>query len=46
MKKICVGIIGFGNMGSVIAQRLAAQKDEYEVFAFDKEKSKLVNLGE
>jgi len=42
LKKI--GIIGFGNMGSVIARRLAAQKDEYEVFVFDKEKSKLANL--
>ncbi|MFA5725884.1 MAG: pyrroline-5-carboxylate reductase [Candidatus Omnitrophota bacterium] len=43
LKKI--GIIGFGNMGSVIAQRLSAQKDEYEVFVFDKEKSKLANLA-
>jgi len=40
-----IGIIGFGTMGSVIAQRLAAQQDEYEVFVFDKEKSKLTNLG-
>ncbi|MDD5505731.1 MAG: pyrroline-5-carboxylate reductase [Candidatus Omnitrophica bacterium] len=43
LKKI--GIIGFGNMGSVIARRLSAQKDEYEVFVFDKEKSKLANLS-
>jgi pyrroline-5-carboxylate reductase len=43
LKKI--GIIGFGNMGSVISQKLAEQKDEYEVFVFDKETSKLANLG-
>ncbi|MDD2679554.1 MAG: pyrroline-5-carboxylate reductase [Candidatus Omnitrophica bacterium] len=43
LKKI--GIIGYGFMGSVIARRLAEQKDEYEVFVFDKEKSKLFGLG-
>ena len=43
LKKI--GIIGFGNMGSAIARKLSAQKDEYEVFVFDKEKDKLADLG-
>lgn len=37
-----VGIIGFGNMGSVIARRLAAQADEYEVLVFEKDKAKTI----
>ena len=39
LKKI--GIIGFGNMGSVIAQKLFLQRKEYEVSVFDKEKEKV-----
>ncbi|PIP19423.1 MAG: hypothetical protein COT38_00235 [Candidatus Omnitrophica bacterium CG08_land_8_20_14_0_20_41_16] len=35
-----VGIIGFGNMGSVIARELAVQPDEYEVWVFEKDKNK------
>ncbi len=42
LKKI--GIIGYGNMGSVIAQNLALEADEYEIFVFDKEKNKLSGL--
>lgn len=41
MKKT-IGIIGFGNMGSAIAQRL---KSKYDVFIFDKDKSKTNNLS-
>ncbi len=37
-----IGIIGFGNMGSVIAYQLAAQADEYEVYAFEKDKTKII----
>ncbi|MDD2688698.1 MAG: pyrroline-5-carboxylate reductase [Candidatus Omnitrophica bacterium] len=33
-----IGIIGFGNMGSAIAERL---KDEYDVFVVDKDTSRL-----
>ncbi len=36
-----IGIIGFGNMGSVIAQKLFLQRKEYEVSVFDKEKEKV-----
>ena len=35
-----VGIIGFGNMGSVIAEQI---KNEYSVIIFDKDKSKTIN---
>ena len=35
-----IGIIGFGNMGSIIAYKLAAQANEYEVRVFEKDKSK------
>ncbi len=38
-----VGIIGFGNMGSVIAHKLAGQPDEYEVWVYDKDKGKTIN---
>jgi len=40
-----IGIIGFGNMGSVIAHKLAAQSDEYEVRVFEKDKGKTVKAG-
>lgn len=36
-----IGIIGYGNMGSAIAQQL---KSEYQVWAFDKDRSKTKNL--
>jgi pyrroline-5-carboxylate reductase len=36
-----IGIIGFGNMGSAIAQRIKAK---YKVFIFDKDKEKTKNL--
>jgi pyrroline-5-carboxylate reductase len=35
-----IGVIGFGNMGSVIALRLAAVSKEYEVFVFEKDRHK------
>ncbi|MBU1125759.1 MAG: pyrroline-5-carboxylate reductase [Candidatus Omnitrophica bacterium] len=35
-----IGILGFGNMGSAIAECL---KSEHEVFVFDKEKSRISN---
>jgi len=41
LKKI--GIIGFGTMGSIIAQKLASQEVEFEVFVFDKDKGKTEN---
>ena len=37
-----IGIIGFGNMGSAIAERI---KLKYEVFVFDKDASKAKNLS-
>ena len=37
-----IGIIGFGNMGSIIAHKLAAQTNEYDVRVFEKDKSKVV----
>jgi len=40
-----IGIIGYGTMGSAIAQRLALQKNEFIIFVFDKDKSKLANLS-
>lgn len=36
-----IGIIGYGNMGSAIAERI---KSKYKVFVFDKDKSKTVVL--
>ncbi len=36
-----IGIIGFGNMGSAIAEGI---KNEYKVFVFDKDKKKTENL--
>jgi len=38
-----IGIIGYGTMGSAIAHQLALQKNEFIVFVFDKDKSKLAN---
>lgn len=38
-----VGIIGFGNMGSAIAERI---KREYQVVVFDKDKNLISNLTE
>ena len=40
MEKI-IGIIGFGNMGSVIGEQL---KSKYQIWAFDKDKDKTNNL--
>lgn len=37
-----IGIIGFGNMGSAIAQQL---KRAYSIFVFDKDKNKTKNLS-
>lgn len=37
-----IGIIGYGNMGSAIAERI---KYKYYVFVFDKDKSKIQNLS-
>jgi pyrroline-5-carboxylate reductase len=42
MSKKTIGIIGFGNMGSAIAQRL---KSKNTVYVFDKEKNKTGNLS-
>jgi len=36
-----IGIIGFGNMGSAIGERL---KSDYQVFVFDKDKKKTKNI--
>lgn len=36
-----IGIIGYGNMGSAIAERI---KHKYHVFVFDKDKNKIQNL--
>lgn len=41
--KRTIGIIGYGNIGSAIAQRI---KSEYPVWAFDKDKHKTKNLLE
>lgn len=35
-----VGIIGFGNMGASIGERLKLQTDKYQLFAFDKDEGK------
>ena len=40
-----IGIIGYGTMGSTIAQKLALQKNEFVIFVFDKDKNKLANLS-
>jgi len=40
-KKIKIGIIGFGNMGSAIAERI---KSEYIISVFDKDKTKTKSL--
>lgn len=37
-----IGIVGFGNMGSAIGQRL---KPKYQIIAFDKDKNKTDNLA-
>lgn len=37
-----IGIIGFGNMGSAIGERI---KSKYDVFVFDKDKSKTKNIS-
>lgn len=37
-----IGIIGFGNMGSAIAERI---KSKYKVFVFDKDQNKTRNLS-
>lgn len=42
MRKI--GIIGCGNMGSAISQKLSLEKSAYTICIFDKEKNKLLNL--
>lgn len=41
-----IGIIGYGTMGSAIAQKLALQKKEFIIFVFDKDRSKLTNISE
>ncbi|MFA5095836.1 MAG: pyrroline-5-carboxylate reductase [Candidatus Omnitrophota bacterium] len=38
-----IGIVGYGNMGAAIAQNLALQKEEFTLYIFDKDKSKLLN---
>lgn len=43
MKNKIIGIIGFGNMGSAIAERI---KREYQVVVFDKDKNLIGNLTE
>jgi len=40
-KKIKIGIIGYGNMGKAIAERI---KSEYAVSVFDKDRAKINNL--
>lgn len=37
-----IGIIGYGNMGSCLAEKL---KSKYEIFVFDKDKNKINNLS-
>ncbi len=37
-----IGILGYGTMGSTIAQNLASQKNEFNIHIFDKDKNKLV----
>lgn len=41
MKKT-IGIIGFGNMGSAIAERI---KDKYRILVFDKDKNKAADIA-
>ena len=38
-----IGIIGFGNMGSAIGERL---KEKYQIYAFDKDRNKTQNLSD
>lgn len=40
-----IGVIGLGNMGSVIAGKLAEIPAEYSVFAYDKDKEKAREAG-
>ena len=40
-----IGIIGYGTMGSAIAQNLALLKSEFIIFVFDKDKSKLTSAS-
>jgi len=40
-----IGIIGYGNMGSAIAHKLALQTSEFSVSVSDKDKSKLVKYA-
>ncbi|MBN2831001.1 MAG: pyrroline-5-carboxylate reductase [Candidatus Omnitrophica bacterium] len=39
-----IGIIGMGNIGSVIARKLADETGEYSIFVFDKDKDKTKNV--
>jgi pyrroline-5-carboxylate reductase len=43
MSQKIIGIIGFGNMGSAIAEQL---KERYQIFCFDKDKSKTEKLND
>lgn len=38
-----IGIIGFGNMGSAISERI---KNKYRIYVFDKDKNKIQNLSD
>ena len=40
-----IGVIGLGNMGSIIAGRLANMPKEYSVIAYDKDKKKNQDTG-
>lgn len=44
MKKI--GIIGFGNMGLVIGERLKTHSDKYTLFAYDKDTKKTEKIAQ
>lgn len=39
-----IGIIGFGNMGAIIAYKLSLNSAEYEVWVFEKDKTKIKSL--
>jgi pyrroline-5-carboxylate reductase len=39
-----IGIIGFGNMGSIIAHKLVAQSNEYAIWVFEKDQNKAVKI--
>lgn len=43
MKK-SIGIIGFGNMGSCIANNFKTREDKYQIWVFDKDRNKTVDL--